>query len=236
MSELERITARRSELDALAEELGKRLREVEAEWEELVIAGRVLPVLRCDQRPGDLAGGNGVHRTTVTRWVREVVGLLAARAPRLDRALKKIARKGGGVVLLDGHADPHPAAHRNSAPEELLRQAPMPWPARDRAHRRPGPAGMGLRGPARADLGDHRLPSRQAHAEVAGGRARRDRRPGKCSSESCAGSWSKRTDTPTDEAPAPGRNGASSVRVCCGKLNQPPLAPRTNASHRRRCI
>jgi hypothetical protein len=38
----------------------------------------------------------------VTRWVREVVGLLAARAPRLDRALKKIARKGGGVVLLDG--------------------------------------------------------------------------------------------------------------------------------------
>ncbi|MFE4263723.1 hypothetical protein [Streptomyces sp. NPDC056883] len=59
-------------------------------------------VLRCDQRPGDLAGDNGVHRTTVGRWVREVVGLLAARAPRLDRALKKIARKGGGVVLLDG--------------------------------------------------------------------------------------------------------------------------------------
>nr|WP_245699779.1 hypothetical protein [Streptomyces roseifaciens] len=34
--------------------------------------------------------------------MREVVGLLAARAPRLDRALKKIARKGGGIVLLDG--------------------------------------------------------------------------------------------------------------------------------------
>ncbi|MEU9788938.1 transposase family protein [Streptomyces phaeochromogenes] len=66
------------------------------------IAGIVLAVLRCDQRPGDLAGGNGVHRTTVSRWVREVVGLLATRAPRLDRALKEIARKGGGVVLLDG--------------------------------------------------------------------------------------------------------------------------------------
>ncbi|WP_406841679.1 transposase family protein (plasmid) [Streptomyces sp. AHU1] len=38
----------------------------------------------------------------MTRWVREVVGLLAARAPRLDCALKKIARKGGGMVLLDG--------------------------------------------------------------------------------------------------------------------------------------
>jgi DDE superfamily endonuclease len=43
-----------------------------------------------------------VHRTTVTRWVREAVGLLAARAPRLDRACKKIARMGGGIVLLDG--------------------------------------------------------------------------------------------------------------------------------------
>lgn len=42
MSELERITARRGELDALAEELGKRLGEVEAEREELVIAERVL--------------------------------------------------------------------------------------------------------------------------------------------------------------------------------------------------
>ncbi|MER5852719.1 hypothetical protein ABT126_38500 [Streptomyces sp. NPDC002012] len=42
MSELERITARRSELDALAEELGKQLQEVQAEREELVIAERVL--------------------------------------------------------------------------------------------------------------------------------------------------------------------------------------------------
>ncbi|BBC34563.1 hypothetical protein SGFS_058570 [Streptomyces graminofaciens] len=66
------------------------------------IAGIVPAVLRCGQRPGDLAGGNGVHRTTVTRWVREAVGLLAARGPRLDRALKKITRAGGGVVLLDG--------------------------------------------------------------------------------------------------------------------------------------
>ncbi|MFJ2178846.1 hypothetical protein ACIOHE_38870 [Streptomyces sp. NPDC087851] len=37
----------------------------------------------------------------MTWWVREVVGLLAARASRLDRALK-IGHKGGGVVLLDG--------------------------------------------------------------------------------------------------------------------------------------
>jgi hypothetical protein len=42
MSDLERITARRSELEALAEELAKRLQEVEAEREELGIAERVL--------------------------------------------------------------------------------------------------------------------------------------------------------------------------------------------------
>jgi hypothetical protein len=81
------------------------LRKIRSRWRTLPpgrIAGLVLAVLRCDQRPGDLAGGNGIHRTTVTRWVRDVVGLLGARAPRLDRALKRIAREGGGMVLLDG--------------------------------------------------------------------------------------------------------------------------------------
>jgi hypothetical protein len=92
-------------LNYLATLIRGHLKKIGSPWRALPpgkIAGIVLAVLCCDQRPGDLAGGNGVHRTTVTRWVREVVGLLAARAPRLDRALKKIARSGGGVVLLDG--------------------------------------------------------------------------------------------------------------------------------------
>ncbi|MFF3128339.1 hypothetical protein ACFVRD_40065 [Streptomyces sp. NPDC057908] len=42
MQKLERITARRSELDVLAEGLVKQLQEVQAEREELVIAERVL--------------------------------------------------------------------------------------------------------------------------------------------------------------------------------------------------
>ncbi|MER5494467.1 hypothetical protein [Streptomyces sp. NPDC002490] len=50
MSGLDRSTARRSELDTLAEELGKRLREVEAEREELVIAERVLQRLAKQSR------------------------------------------------------------------------------------------------------------------------------------------------------------------------------------------
>jgi hypothetical protein len=56
VSELERITARRSELDVLAEELGKRPGEVEAEWGELVITERVLlrPVEQ-DQAEADAA-------------------------------------------------------------------------------------------------------------------------------------------------------------------------------------
>ncbi|MGC9535599.1 hypothetical protein [Streptomyces sp. UG1] len=62
----------------------------------------VLAVLRHDQRLADMAGGNNVSASTVRRWLQEVVELLAARAPRLDRALKKIVRIGGVVVLLDG--------------------------------------------------------------------------------------------------------------------------------------
>ncbi|WP_030213360.1 transposase family protein [Streptomyces bikiniensis] len=92
-------------LNHLATLIRGHCKKIGSRWRALPagkIAGIVPAVLRCDRRPGDPAGGNGVHRTTVARWVREVVGLLAARAPRLDRALKRITRPGGGVVLLDG--------------------------------------------------------------------------------------------------------------------------------------
>ncbi|WP_405541319.1 hypothetical protein OG478_02215 [Streptomyces phaeochromogenes] len=42
MQERQWIAARRSELDALAEELTKRLQEVQVEWDELAVAERVL--------------------------------------------------------------------------------------------------------------------------------------------------------------------------------------------------
>jgi len=61
----------------------------------------VLAVLSRDQRPHDPADGNRIHRITVTLGVRGAVGLPASRVPRLDRPLK-IARTGGGVVLLNG--------------------------------------------------------------------------------------------------------------------------------------
>ena len=78
--------------------LGTRWRKVAPGTQALI----VLAVLRHDQRLSDMAGGNQVSAPTVRRWVLEVLRLLAARAPRLDRALKKIAKRGGVVVLLDG--------------------------------------------------------------------------------------------------------------------------------------
>ncbi|MGQ4515415.1 hypothetical protein [Streptomyces sp. DW26H14] len=45
------------------------------------IAGLAPAALRCDQRPCDLAGDNGIYRAAVTGWGREVVGLQAAYVP-----------------------------------------------------------------------------------------------------------------------------------------------------------
>ncbi|MFF4508127.1 transposase family protein [Streptomyces sp. NPDC001401] len=92
-------------LNYLADLICSHMKKIRSPWRAPPagkIATIVLAVLRCDQRPGDLAGGNGIHRTPVTWRVREVVGLLTARVPRLNRALKKIAREGGGIVLMDG--------------------------------------------------------------------------------------------------------------------------------------
>jgi len=89
----------------IADLLRKHLKAIGSRWRSLPagrIAVLVLAALRHDQRAADLAGGNDVSDTTIRRWTREVVDLLAARAPRLDRALAKIARRGGEVVLIDG--------------------------------------------------------------------------------------------------------------------------------------
>jgi hypothetical protein len=89
----------------VADLLRGHLKAIGSRWRKLPagkIAVIVLAVLRHDQRLADMAGGNNVSPGTVRRWAREVLRLLAARAPRLDRALTKIARQGGEVVLIDG--------------------------------------------------------------------------------------------------------------------------------------
>lgn len=72
---------------------GKMNKLADRGWLRKLADGRFAP---------DLAGGNDVSATTMRRWCDEVVALLAAKAPRLDRTLRKIARRGGEVVLIDG--------------------------------------------------------------------------------------------------------------------------------------
>ncbi|MFE9637068.1 hypothetical protein [Streptomyces sp. NPDC006463] len=72
----------------------------------------VLAVLRHDQHLADMAGGNNVSESTVRRWRDELIGLLAAQAPRLDRALKKVAKQGGESGPDRRHPHPHPAPLR----------------------------------------------------------------------------------------------------------------------------
>lgn len=100
-----RLSLSSDTVSMVADLIRGHLKKIGSRWRKLApgrIAVIVLAVLRHDQRLCDMAGGNDVSASTVRRWLLEVIELLAARAPRLDRALKKITRQGGVVVLLDG--------------------------------------------------------------------------------------------------------------------------------------
>jgi DDE superfamily endonuclease len=92
-------------LTYVADLLRGHLNKIGSRWRKLPpgkIALIVLATLRHDHRLADLAGGNSVSASTIHRWTWEIIGLLAARAPRLDRALAAVTRHGREVVLLDG--------------------------------------------------------------------------------------------------------------------------------------
>jgi hypothetical protein len=103
----------------LADLLRRHLKAIPSRWRILApgkIAVIVLAALRHDQRLADMASGSNVSESTVRRWRDELIGLLAAQAPRLDRALKKIAKKGGEAVLkmkptASSPSDAHGFAH-----------------------------------------------------------------------------------------------------------------------------
>ncbi|MFF8101302.1 hypothetical protein ACF07S_16340 [Streptomyces sp. NPDC016640] len=63
-------------------------------------ASVVPAVLRHGRRLTDRAGGNSVSAATVRRRVLEVLDLLAARAPRPDRALTKAGRNAHHATML----------------------------------------------------------------------------------------------------------------------------------------
>ena len=59
-----------------------------------------------------MAGGNSVSAATVRRWVLEVIDLLAARAPRLDRGAEEDRRPGRCGGPAGRHPRAHPPPHR----------------------------------------------------------------------------------------------------------------------------
>jgi hypothetical protein len=100
-----RLPLSNATITMVADLIRGRMKAIGSRWRKLPagrIARIVLAVLRHDQRLSDMAGGNGVSASTVRRWVLEAIGLLAAKAPRLDQALAAITRSGGEVVLIDG--------------------------------------------------------------------------------------------------------------------------------------
>ncbi|MEQ0558972.1 transposase family protein [Amycolatopsis sp. NEAU-NG30] len=95
----------RSTLRMLAELIGAHRRRLRSRWRKATPAGQalvVLAVLRHDPRLAHLGAGMGVSAATVRRWVLEAIALLAARATHLHRVLRRHARAGGQVVLVDG--------------------------------------------------------------------------------------------------------------------------------------
>ncbi|MCE4942142.1 hypothetical protein LVX13_03205 [Streptomyces albulus] len=86
MSELERITARRSEPDMLADELGKQLQEVQAEREDLVIAERVLQRLAEQDRALGRGGRGGGPGKGTSSTARSAVGAEMGVPPHPPRS------------------------------------------------------------------------------------------------------------------------------------------------------
>jgi DDE superfamily endonuclease/Helix-turn-helix of DDE superfamily endonuclease len=78
--------------------IGSRWRKLNPGQQALL----VLAYLRKGETFADLAAGSGVGRTTAWRYVEETVALLAARAPKLRRAVRDAKRTGHAYVVLDG--------------------------------------------------------------------------------------------------------------------------------------
>jgi hypothetical protein len=83
-----RLSLSSSTVNHLADLLRRHPKAIRSRWRILSpgkIAVIVLAVLRQDQRLADMAGGSSVSESTVRRWRDELIALLAAQAPRLDR-------------------------------------------------------------------------------------------------------------------------------------------------------
>jgi hypothetical protein len=83
----------------------RHLTAIGSRWRKLSPARQallVLAYLRKGETFEQLAAGFGVGRTTAWRYVNEIVELLAARAPKLRKAVRDAKRAGHAYVILDG--------------------------------------------------------------------------------------------------------------------------------------
>src|SRR5690606_11371764 len=99
----------RAHLTQLADLLRGRRRRIGSRWRRLEPGRQALLVL-AHLRNGDtytrLAEGFQVGTTTVWRYVREAVDLLAEQAPTLTAALWRLAHNGHALGILDGTVIP----------------------------------------------------------------------------------------------------------------------------------
>ena len=92
-------------LDYTAGVIRRHRRKIGSPWRKLA-PGRqallVLAYLRKGQTFAELAAGFGVGSATAWRYVSETVALLAARSPKLRRALADAGKAGHAYVVIDG--------------------------------------------------------------------------------------------------------------------------------------
>src|SRR6266498_1171116 len=86
--------------------IGSRWRKLNPGQQALL----VLAYLRKGETFADLAAGFGVGTTTAWRYVSETVALLAARSPKLRRALAAAKDAGHAYVVIDGTLIPRPGS------------------------------------------------------------------------------------------------------------------------------
>src|SRR3954454_23333936 len=92
-------------VNLLADALRRHRNQLATRWRKLS-AGRqallVVAYLRKGETYAELACGFHVGTSTVYRYVREAIRLLAAMAPTLEQAIQVALRKAKAFVILDG--------------------------------------------------------------------------------------------------------------------------------------
>jgi hypothetical protein len=95
----------RQTLDYTAGIIRRHCKQIGSPWRKLN-PGRqallVLAYLRKGETFAELAAGFGVSTATAWRYVTETVALLAARAPKLRRALRDARKAGHAYLVIDG--------------------------------------------------------------------------------------------------------------------------------------